>query len=627
MSKPEEAANANDRKRGPSSGAKYDTDKTLNDWYGVCQAYNSLSTKVSVKAWLQSTESGPKFSGTTSEVVSFGKHNKKFKAGQLQPSDCRKYVASQFPEVEAKLVAYMEIRARCYKYDKCGLSHQLLKAKATKYAHDLGLTNFKASNGWLEKTLRRNGKVGIQRHGEADDLSPEFLQKTIEDWKKNQFFPLIEEYDVPSQRIYNADQTGLFYQKLPNKIYVDKDNKKSYAGAKQMKDKTRVTLMVCTAANGSKVPLAVVGAAKKPLCFNLLENGKPPLAYTSQEKAWFNKRVTLWWVNDVFIPYHAYKFGNAHAILLLDNCSAHSDIANGSLPFWLHILFLPPNMTSNFQPADMGMISSLKIGYKLTMLSKLLDIFDQEGGYEGAAKIRKTVRRGFRGIEYGGKATVLDAMKILNDIWKKNGRYATEDGIRRCWRKSSILPLSMNTDIDAELGSNSMSLSSKTLCKEDTDHLCSLMMSLKVKANSASIDCNSTAIALQGSFVADHENYTLANYNNMIDTWICIEDDPDVIDAICEDELEKMETAKLEAIDAAADDEEPEPIEVEVDQSDILSYVEAVEALRKLSLSVSKLGVNEAAIVHLDRFASALHTANAKKPRRDGTLHAYFSSK
>jgi hypothetical protein len=75
------------------------------------------------------------------------------------------------------------------------------------------------------------------------------------------------------------------------------------------------------------------------------------------------------------------------------------------------------------------------------MLHKLLEIFDNEGGYEGAANIRKTVRRGQRGLDYGGKATILDAMNILDSIWKVDGRYAKEDGIRRCWRKAAILPL------------------------------------------------------------------------------------------------------------------------------------------------------------------------------------------
>ena len=38
---------------------------------------------------------------------------------------------------------------------------------------------------------------------------------------------------------------------------------KNMPGAKQMKDKSRVTLMLCTAVDGEKVLLCVVGKRKK----------------------------------------------------------------------------------------------------------------------------------------------------------------------------------------------------------------------------------------------------------------------------------------------------------------------------------------------------------------------------
>jgi len=68
-------------------------------------------------------------------------------------------------------------------------------------------------------------------------------------------------------------------------------------------------------------------------------------------------------------------------------------------------------------------------------------------------------------------------------------------------------------------------------------------------------------------------------------------------------------------------------MEVDVDDSDLLTYLEAVEAVRKLSVSAAKLGVPEGATVHLDRFAKELHKANAQKPKRDSTLHSFFQKK
>jgi DDE superfamily endonuclease/Tc5 transposase DNA-binding domain len=618
------------KKRGPVEGAKYNPNKkTLTDWYNACKAYHELTTKVKVLDFLRSADSGPNFFGTDSEKVGFSKKYKQYKEGKLQPYDSNRKKPSVYPNVEEKLVAYIDLRARYYKRDKCGLSWSLLKVKASKFADDLGIDSFKASDGWLTRTLKRHGKIGINLHGEADDMLPEQRIKIVEDWKKDTFHPLIEKYNVPTNCIYNADQTGLFYQKLPNRIYVDKTQKKSYAGAKQMKDKTRITLMVCTAADGSKVPLSIVGKPAKPVCFRLCENDKPPLAYTSQANAWFDKDVTLWWINNVFIPHHFRKFGVSHCILMLDNCPAHK-IEEASVPSWCHIVFLPPNMTSNYQPADMGMIASLKIGYKVNMLSKLLDIFDGEGGFEGAANARRGVRRGQRGLDYGGKATILDAMLILNSIWNIDGRYAKEEGLRRCWRKANILPLDMNTTIDAELGRSHTSIAEKTLKKEDCDQLCQLMSALKVKVTDASLDCEHTAYALQGSFVADIEQFTAEDYNDMIENWICIEDEEEVINAVCEDELEELESnTKPAAGDDAEDDDEPDvqPMEIDTDEANLYSYVDAVEVLGKLQLSARKLRLNEAETVHIDRLLRALHSRNAQKPRRDTTLHAYYPPK
>jgi hypothetical protein len=108
------------------------------------------------------------------------------------------------------------------------------------------------------------------------------------------------------------------------------------------------------------------------------------------------------------------------------------------------------------------------------------------------------------------------------------------------------------------------------------------------------------------------------------------QDEPEVMNAVADDAIEEFFENTLAADPAnndAADDDEPEPMEVDVDESDLLSFLEAQEALRKLSISAEKLGVPTEATVHLDRFAKALQSAKANKPKRDSTLHSYFTKK
>ena len=65
-----------------------------------------------------------------------------------------------------------------------------------------------------------------------------------------------------------------------------------------MKAKEKIT-MVCTSAVGEKVPLAVVGKPKQPQCWDFCNN-RPPIPYTNQADAWFDMKVSKWWIEDAF---------------------------------------------------------------------------------------------------------------------------------------------------------------------------------------------------------------------------------------------------------------------------------------------------------------------------------------
>ena len=122
----------------------------------------------------------------------------------------------------------------------------------------------------------------------------------------------------------------------------------------------------------------------------------------------------------MFWPHHLRTEGNVNCILLLYNCTAHK-IDSSLINKRIKIICLLPNVTNNHQPADMGMIACLKMHYKANMLQKLLVIFDADGGYENAVALQKTQKRGCKGIDFGGKPIILDAMLILKTIWDGDG--------------------------------------------------------------------------------------------------------------------------------------------------------------------------------------------------------------
>ena len=482
---------AKSSKRGLKKGSNVNVNLTLNHWYEACDTFRKkLKVKMSMAQFLKSSHTCDLFDGSKSQQVSFGKYLKKYDNNELKPIAMKRQRERKYVQVEEKLKAYLNLRSQKYKRDKCGISWILIHEKCLGWATELGFHEFKVSAGWIQNTLKYHNLKRIKLHGEAADMCEEEKQAVMQPWRE-EFHKLIEDKNVSRDRIYNADQSGCFYQKLPNVLYVDKSKEKEFKGTKQMKDKTRVTIMVCTSASGSRLPLAVIGKYKKPTCFKLLNGNDTPLPYYSQNNAWFDKEVTWWWIKNVFWPWHLEMHGDVTCILLLDNCSAH-DIDMTQLPKKLIIKFLPPNVTNTHQPADMGMIASLKLGYKSLYLRILLDIFDSDGGYEQAAIRRNKQKRGCKGIHYGGKPHVLDCMEMLAKIWEgKDGKYVSDESICRCWRKADILPVTWNADINNDVGSATISVRDKTLTENDTDELCALLADVKLKAENNSIDTTS----------------------------------------------------------------------------------------------------------------------------------------
>ena len=68
---------------------------------------------------------------------------------------------------------------------------------------------------------------------------------------------------------------------------------------------------------------------------------------------------------------------------------------------YIIILFLPPRVTSRHQPANIGMISSVKVRYRVKMLDILLSLFDVPGGYKSANTIACVLQpSGMKGLDY-----------------------------------------------------------------------------------------------------------------------------------------------------------------------------------------------------------------------------------
>ena len=176
--------------------------------------------------------------------------------------------------------------------------------------------------------------------------------------------------------------------------------------------------MVRAASHGTKVPLSIIGKPKKPVCFSLAEGGKP-LLLCNQARAWLDKKRCNLVGHHSIWPFHLCTQGNVEAALVLDNCAAHNiDISD--TPDKLLLIFSPPNVTSAHQePADAGLIASLKVDHERELLAKVPPIFDTNAHPKNEA-------------EFGGKPHLLDAVTTAHHSWEGDQKHAAMSGIKSC---------------------------------------------------------------------------------------------------------------------------------------------------------------------------------------------------
>ena len=123
--------------------------------------------------------------------------------------------------------------------------------------------------------------------------------------------------------------------------------------------KERVTITACANTSGGiKLPLQLIGKAKRPRCFRGVKMDLLPAEY--QTNAWMTCELFHAWFHNSFIPTECREpasLGLEKNVLVLVNCPAHPNAEDlVSDDGKITALFLPPNVTSLIQPMDQGVL-------------------------------------------------------------------------------------------------------------------------------------------------------------------------------------------------------------------------------------------------------------------------------
>lgn len=105
------------------------------------------------------------------------------------------------------------------------LSTSMIQAKALSLHKDWKArlnedsnTVFHASNGWFSNFKTRYSLHNIKFTGESADADEDAAKDFISSLSK-----IIEDGEYTSSQIFNVDETGLFWKKMPNRTFLSKD--------------------------------------------------------------------------------------------------------------------------------------------------------------------------------------------------------------------------------------------------------------------------------------------------------------------------------------------------------------------------------------------------------------------
>uniref|UniRef100_A0A2K6UNF8 Tigger transposable element derived 6 n=1 Tax=Saimiri boliviensis boliviensis TaxID=39432 RepID=A0A2K6UNF8_SAIBB len=192
----------------------------------------------------------------------------------------------------------------------------------------LGYDSFQANVRWLNRFRDRHGIALKASYTEDSDRLMNGLGiDKVNEWYAGEIIKLIADYNPDD--IFNADETGVFFQLLPQHTLA--------AEGDHCRGGKKLTALFCCNASGTE--------KRRPLIV-----GRP----------W------AWMTRDLF---NEMKRAECRVLLLIDNCSAHNMLPRLER---IQVGYLPSNCTAVLQPLNLGTIHTMKVLYGSHLLKQIL---------------------------------------------------------------------------------------------------------------------------------------------------------------------------------------------------------------------------------------------------------------
>lgn len=279
-----------------------------------------------------------------------------------------------FEKLEKHFVEWMGTQAN----QGIPLSTMLIQQKAVWFFEDLKKKavekgdsdekdlSFKASHGWFERFKNRSmlrtvitGEAASADHGLAAVFQAQ-LQK------------IINKGGYTAKQIFNVDEMGLFWKRMPSSTFISQDEK-NVPGHKASKDKLTLLLGGNCAGDVKLKPLLAYHSENPPALIGMVKSSLPVIWRSDRKPA--SHRKSLQTMSRLVTLYKKVDCESSlanKALLITESAPGHpsSIVDHGDN---IQVVFLPPKTTSLLQPMDQGITATFRAHYSQSLMQYLLD--------------------------------------------------------------------------------------------------------------------------------------------------------------------------------------------------------------------------------------------------------------
>ena len=203
------------------------------------------------------------------------------------------------------------------------------------------------------------------------------------------------------------------------------------------------------------------------------------------------------------------------------------------------IEFLPPNVTSRHNPLDQGIIQATKAHYREELANTLVQCIDN---WHELQRQAKSMADGTAGIKFGCKAHIGDAAELSIRAWKS----VTQECIVNCTLKAELLGTTQYDELISLSGKKSKpdATSSTPEIAAAIDSICKLM------ERSLQLPTEAMRFISDGGVILDPRQrcqYAATELEEVVQEWICVEDDEDIALEQVEEHLSVTASASASA--------------------------------------------------------------------------------